>query len=104
MYSRDMEQEKKKAEERMDKSELMVRMLAGIVTNGQDYPALAIKDLDIKKVMENIEEQASKDEKLCIRAIGLYQQIENILKDFIKDNNINDNKTKDDLTGLFNLL
>lgn len=102
----DVKGEKEKTKKRMQENDLMIRMLAGAISNGKDYPALAIKNLDISNSMQTIEEVSFENKKVCSKAIGLYMQIDKILKDFIEDNNIKSDNcdAKSDLSDLINLL
>lgn len=105
MLDRKLEEERRKVKMRANNSELMVRMLAGIISEGEDYPKLSIKSLDLKNLMEIIEEKCVDDEILCEKAINIYEKIENILKDFTKDNNIEskESEAKENLAKIFNL-
>lgn len=105
MLDRKLEEERRKVKMRVNNAELMVRMLAGIISEGEDYPKLSIKSLDLKNLMEIIEEKCVDDEILCEKAINIYEKIENILKDFTKDNNIEskESEAKENLAKIFNL-
>ncbi len=105
MSDRKLEGERRKVKMRANKAEFVLRMLAEIVSEGEDYPKLSIKSLDLKNLMEIIEEKCVDDEILCEKAIKIYEKIENILKDFTKDNNIEskESEAKENSAKIFNL-
>lgn len=76
--------------DKLEQSKELIRMLGSILSEGNDFPALAMLDMDINDLMHNIQDVSARDREICTKAIDLYTQFKNILEDFVKENNIED--------------